>query len=146
MKVTDLRFGNYLMSTLTKEVIIVGWLAMKHVADGNYQSVYDPKTTVYEPIILNEGWLIKLGANKIESFTVVPTYILQLGRFRRLSICVQRCSQMIFIQEYSDKDYKVTTDLICVYNYDYDGELYVHKLQNIFHVFTGQELTIKETE
>lgn len=82
-------------------------------------------------------------AEKIKTFTVVPTWLIELGRNRRLSITVEQGNQYIFIQEYDQKDYRNVLDQVCLFNFDYDGWLHIHQLQNIYSSITGKELQFK---
>jgi hypothetical protein len=116
-------------------------------------SVVDPEGEVYHqfnqfilPIHLSEEWLIKLGAETVGEFKIFESFLIELGRNRRLSISVQPGNQYIWIQEYTKEDRTTVNDLVCLFNGDYDGTLYVHTLQNIFHAIRGTELTLTESE
>jgi len=46
------------------------------------------------------------------------------------------CSKEEFSLKYSD--------LICLHNYDYNKEMYIHQLQNLIHALTGKEMELKK--
>ncbi len=80
-------------------------------------------------------------AKRNEISIITPQYLIELGKNRRLSITAETGNNYIFIQEYNENDYRVIEDLVCIFNGDYDGKLYLHKLQNIYRILTGKELT-----
>lgn len=61
VQANEVRIGNKLKSHLTKEIVNVDWLVMKHLEDGNIQSVYTPDIPVYEPIPISAEILNKCG-------------------------------------------------------------------------------------
>lgn len=93
-----------------------------------------------KPVRLTEDILLKCGFENTPHFTVTDSKTLDIGRRRLLSIgSVEDCNQMMFIQSiHNDK----ITDLVCVHNYDYNGWLHLHQLQNIYFSLTGEELKI----
>ena len=106
----------------------------------NLAVAYYPLLQNIQPIPLTEELLLKCGFENIPHFTVTNSKTLDIGRGRFLSIGdVENCNQMMFIQSiYNNK----ITDLVCVHNYDYDGWLHLHQLQNIYFSLTGEELNI----
>jgi len=73
-----------------------------------------------------------MGFERIPHFTVANALIYQLGRNRRLSIgCIGTPNEMLFICEFDLNDFRKTTDLVCLHNYDYDGYLTKEKLENL---------------
>lgn len=52
--------GNLIRSVLTGEIVVVDWLVIKHIQDGNMQNIYD-NSPIYEPIPLDEDILVKCG-------------------------------------------------------------------------------------
>lgn len=96
------------------------------------------------PIPLTEGWLVMLGFDKLPHLTITNSLIKSIGRNRYISIGdVGTPNLMVYLCEKEKEDSRKITDLICLHNWDYDGELYVHQLQNLYFALTGQELTIK---
>ncbi len=95
-----------------------------------------------KPIPLTEEWLLKFGAEKISHFTVSNSIILKLKRNLQLSFGnVGTPNFMVFIQEV---DGKYISDLMCIHNFDYEKQMYVHQLQNLYFALTGEELTLKQ--
>jgi hypothetical protein len=105
---------------------------------------YDMLFESLRGIPLSEEWLIKLGAETVGEFKIFESFLIELGRNRRLSISVQPGNQYIWIQEYTKEDRTIVNDLVCLFNGDHDGTLYVHTLQNIFHAIRGTELKVTE--
>lgn len=93
---------------------------------------------------LTEEWLERLGFERLPHFTVGNTMLKNIGRNRVISVsCVGTPNLMVTLQEVNGKQ---VTDLVVVHNYDYDGPMHVHQLQNLYHALTGQELTLHEAQ
>ena len=132
MEAKELRIGNYVYDVYDH---------VNRQIDG-----YDFINTKqhFKPIPLTEEWLLKFGFEKIPHFTVHNGMKLSIGRNRYLSVGdVNNPNQMMFLCS-NVKDSNVVEDLVCVHNYDYDGWLNVHQLQNLYFALTGEELTIKQ--
>ena len=86
---------------------------------------------------VSNEWLAKV-ATKVETFTVMPTYNIFLGRDRLLSITPERGNQYISIL--SMKDVSTVEDLVCLFNSDYDGELFCERVSEIYKAITGTTL------
>lgn len=141
MRVNELRIGNLVKSPMGN-VKVGGVIEGKHP----YIIVKDSDSVIVwlrdcEPIRLTEDILLKCGFKNIPHFTVTDSKTLDIGRGRNLSIGdAENCNQMMFIQSiHSGK----ITDLVCVHNYDYNGWLYLHQLQNLYFALTGEELKIE---
>jgi hypothetical protein len=96
------------------------------------------------PIPLTEDWLLRMGCERNKILQLIPTWYLEIGRGRRLSVTIEPGNTYIWLQAYELDNPKVCTDLVCLFNSDYDGQLYVHTFQNITHALTSSGLTIKE--
>lgn len=98
----------------------------------------------YRPIEITEEWLLKLGGEKIPHFTISNSIIFKTKRNQQLSFgCVGTPNFMVFLQEIDPDNENKITDLIPIHNWDYDKDMYVHQLQNLFFTLSGKELTIK---
>lgn len=127
----ELRIGNWvelegLNSSLNRTTLTA-------ILQGRYNEL--------NPIPLTQEILLKCGFEKIPHFTVMNSLIFKLGRNRELSLgCVGTPNEMLFLNEVDDENNpSKVTDCVCLHNFDYDGKLYLHKLQNIIAIF-GQEL------
>ena len=139
MRAEELRVGNLVQNDSGKSRKINGYdLYTYEVNKGNWY-------TQINPIPLTEEWLLKFGFKKQPHYTVMDSIIIDIGRNRYLSIGnVGTPNEMMFILE-KDRNYtQKINDLICIHNYDYDGYLTVHKLQNLYFALTNKELKIKE--
>ncbi len=95
------------------------------------------------PVNLSEKLLQAFGFQPIPHFTIMNSFTLDLGRDRQLSLgCVGTPNEMLYLQEV-DLEAKKVNDLICLWNWDYDGKLYAHQLQNIYHSITKKQLKLK---
>lgn len=135
MEAKQLRLGNLILENgkITE---------VENLSNGkiNHQN-YHRENPIQQPIPLTEEILLKVGFEKMPHFTVMNSLIYKLVRNSQLSIgCVGTPNEMLFITEVDDEDNPTKVDdLICLHNFDYDGKLYLHKLQNIVDIF-GQEL------
>ena len=76
--------------------------------------------------------LLRIGFEPMPHFTVTGSYMYELGRNRYLSVgCVGTPNEMMWIGVTDIEDSKRVTDLICLHNYDYDGELSEEKIEDI---------------
>ncbi|AQX09837.1 hypothetical protein [Elizabethkingia ursingii] len=141
MKAKELRIGNYLHDrngNLCKVIELR--------EDGIYAPVIRGAITGLpnKPIELTEEWLLKLGGEKLPHFTVSNSIIIKTKRNQELSFgCIGTPNLMVFLQEIDPDNGNKITDLIPIHNWDYDKDMYVHQLQNLFFALTGEELTIK---
>lgn len=99
-----------------------------------------------EPIPLTKELVTKCGFQGLPHFTVSDAMKIDIGRRRQLSLaCIGTPNEMLFVLKIDEGNVhpaKKVKDAICIHNFDYDGKLYLHKLQNIFIDFTGRELPI----
>lgn len=97
-----------------------------------------------EPIPITRDVLLKIKEAIENPIAIIaPSFYIELGRQRRLSVAYQRCNQFIFVEEYDRNDYRKILDLVCLFNSDYDGDLYLHRLQSIYFSIMDSQLTIK---
>jgi hypothetical protein len=135
MKANDLRVGNTLKSHLTGEYVKVDWLAIKHIQDGNIQSIYNPEVPVYEPIPLTPEILEKCGfkllsfANGVKYISLPklpkPFVLLFVRDHYILSIKQDSFPELIDMQTRGSK---------------------LHQLQNLYYALTGEEFKINLSE
>lgn len=79
--------------------------------------------------------LIRIGFKPAPHFTVMNSYIYDLGRHRHLSIgAVGTPNEMMYIAETNDQKHTQVSDLICLHNYDYDGYLTEEKVVEMISV------------
>jgi len=81
---------------------------------------------------MNRDDYIKIGFKPIDHFTIMDNLIYDLGRYRQLSAgCVGTPSESIFLCQQNSENPLETTDLICIHNWDYDGEMTEDKIKSI---------------
>jgi hypothetical protein len=98
-------------------------------------------------IPVTEVRLKTLGFKKVPNFTVMNSMYIDIGRSRQLSIGgIGTANLMMFLNEIEMNTNKeiIVKDCVVLHNWDYDGELYVHKLQNLYNALTVEELIEKK--
>jgi hypothetical protein len=107
--------------------------------------IISPDIDLLKPIPLDEEILLKCGFEKVPHFTVMNSMYINLIRDKKLSVgCVGTPNEMLFLHEVNTDDRRKTEDLIGIHNFDYDGKLYLHTLQNYYYFLSGgQELEIE---
>lgn len=79
---------------------------------------------------------IALGFKPLPHFTIMDSLIYDIGRGRQLSLgSVGTPNEMMYLCEIDDEDPRKITDLVCVWNYDYDGYLSEEKLVSLIEFF-----------
>lgn len=87
----------------------------------------------------DKDYLKSLGFKELPHFTVTDSLILDLGRYRHLSIgCLGTPNEMMFICQKESENSKKITDLICLHNWDYDGYLTNSKINLIVSALITQ--------
>lgn len=131
MKAEDVRIGNYVLSTLTQSPVKIDWIGIKHLVDGNKQSVYDERN-VYDPIQLTEQWLINFGFEKTDQGDPDDEDTIWYKNFN-------------LHQSYDGKTFNFATYVRGSGSFKSGyGIHYVHQLQNLYHGITGQQLELIE--
>lgn len=81
---------------------------------------------------------IRLGFEPMEHYTVADALLYQLGRNRHISAgCVGTPNEMLWLCQRDDKDPRITTDLVCLHNWDYDKEMTEEKLMLLIKALSG---------
>jgi hypothetical protein len=133
MKVQDFRVGNYVKSVLDDSIYEIDLWSLRVIQDGNYQNSYHPDVKVFEPIPLTRELLLKVGFDqcgyeflfwehdKIKGFQLAGINWVDED-----------------IPEYQFLNYEVGTKIFSIH--------YLHQLQNLYFVLTGEELTFEHKE
>lgn len=141
IKAHELRIGNLVFDHLGRVQTVAETRADAYICYLSNGAKLKYKLNTTNPIPLTEEWLLKFGGEKLPHFTVSNSIIIKTKRNQQLSFgCVGNPNFMVFIQEINDDD-KIT-DLIAIHNWDYDGEMYVHQLQNLYFALVGEELKV----
>ena len=142
MNKTELRIGNYVLygDKVHKITIITEYQVE---LDGfKYVRLSD---TFLKPIILTEELLLSWGGHKLGHFTILDHTIFPLYWDRQLSICLQSGNKHIYIQEVDNAENPTKVeDLVCLYNADLHGDLYVHYFQNLYDMLMFKPLDINK--
>lgn len=93
-----------------------------------------------EPITLTPEILEKAGFEKLPNYTFQPSMNIRIGRMRAISIVgAGTPDEMVFLTY--EIDHK-TKSVIVLSSFAYDGNIYLHQLQNLYFAVTGEELEI----
>lgn len=130
----DLVFGNFVDYESTTHRI-TGILDEVCTSEWDKAEEEDPYTHPYtelKPIAITKEWALRLGFKEIPHYTVGGNLNRKLNRRRELSIsCIGTPNEMMVLKEKDYNNPKEISDCIVLHNYDFDGYLSVHKLQNI---------------
>lgn len=133
MEAKELRIGNWLYNEYTKQYFQVYPMFIHQLSKSNDKN--------FISVPLTEEILLKCPQFKHNPIVKVATvFNMDLGRGRELTVsCVGTPNLAIFI---TNKENGKTTDIVTIWNYDYDKELYLHTFQNLIHSLTNEELTV----
>lgn len=82
--------------------------------------------------------LIEIGFKPIPHFTIANSVVYDLGRNRQLSAgCVGTPNETLWVCGLGGSDGIQITDLICLHNWDYDGELTIEKVKILIKTICG---------
>jgi hypothetical protein len=87
------------------------------------------------PVVVDEDLLVSFFVSNKKALT----YNIFLERNRHLAITPSKVSSFVYLCETHRDDPLTITDLICLHNYDYDGLLYAHKIQNLIQDISGRK-------
>lgn len=119
IQANELRIGNLILITFKKEVEVVNARMIGFINQANIKGHQHP----FEPILLTEEWLLKLGAQEVG----ISTNLFEFNRF--------------FLRWFPNYKYWYITDK---YTNGYITKVeFVHEWQNIVFALNGQELEVK---
>ncbi len=131
MKATELRIGNWVrLNVRPIENYQVTQILEKGVNCGDVGFLYD----MAEPILLTEEWLERFKFNQFDD----SDFFIPLDSDKSLILMNVRGYWYPRIQQEAEMSHQYIQEV----NLNYIK--HVHKLQNLYHALTGQELTIKE--
>ena len=86
--------------------------------------------------MLNKEQVLELGFKELPHLNILNSLVLDIGRKRQLSIgCLGTPNEVMYIYEISHTNPQEIDDLVCLWNYDYDGYLTLEKLYVILSFF-----------
>lgn len=137
-----LMIGNYVNHSEFGVVDVWG-VNLECVQVVHKDTIYFTELFECESITLTEQWLLDFNFTKPPHFTVDNSYSITISRNRKLIVSsVGTPNLMVALCTVDDAG--IGTDIIVLHNWDYDKEIYVHNLQNIYHVVSKQQLTLKK--
>ncbi|WP_448607605.1 hypothetical protein [Paenimyroides ceti] len=143
MKAEELRIGNYVY--YNGKIIAVTPYAIKelyYIGDSHANSSVDKRC--YKPIPLSEEILLKCRAIKFPNKIFTNTFELRLKRNKNIIISdLETPNFMVFLAEYDFENRKIE-ETVNVHNWDFEKNMYLHQLQNLYYALTGKELEIKQ--
>lgn len=149
IQANELRIGNILKSVHTGEYIKADWLVIKHVMDGNKQSPPYDMSSVYEPIPLTPEILEKCGFEWVKPL-IAYTHDdmdceLSLNSEGTENYALHDLNTKGFggtiPATYYDRKFYLTSN--GEYLVSTNPIQFLHQLQNIFYMLTGEELEVK---
>ena len=128
MKAQELRVGNYVYDTIANAVVEVVLIRSIHRDDRiiTLPSRWNCRIEEFNPISLTEEWLLKLGFNFDDDCGWITDFITGFYMFE--------------LAELSENGYELRV------NDEYNTGCkikFVHQLQNLYFVLTGEELKTK---
>lgn len=144
MKAEELRIGNYIIYEATTHIVsaigrsgIYSWwvkdgepvieYCLKYAGGVQVEDPYFDQINNYEPMLITEEWLLKLG---FEKSTLDEDNTWLNLRYRYLNFSSDESVEFKKVYLTVNK-----MDIICEH---------VHELQNLYFALTGEELTLKE--
>jgi len=84
-------------------------------------------------------------AEFIKTSIILPAWDIHIEREKRLSVSCEPGNTYIYITEHNQEDRRKIEDLICIFNSDYDGPLYLDYLKELYYILTKgkKHLTFK---
>lgn len=146
MNSKELRIGNYIKTPSGKILpvrdISIDLITLKgDMVNGNLQKFIPEDIS---PVSLTEELLLRLGCRKNKINKITSTYNIDIGRGRFLSISDIGTPNAFIHLCYKDQDSLKIEDIITLYNWDYDKEIYLHQFQNLIFSLTGEELILAD--
>lgn len=147
MKANDFRLGNIINHQEYKSIFqgVITSISPYRVGIDNHTSIKLNSENLI-PIPLTEEWLFKFGFMEVASSILLPSFMANISwsnaDFKVISVCPEKGNQYIYLRHGEKNAPRENDDIICVFNGDVNGTLYVHTLQNLYFALTGQELTL----
>lgn len=136
IKISDLKIGNlFLLKDKEQIVLSISWEREgRHLVNGRLHE------EDLEPMPLTEEWLERMGFEK-DGFNTMSKDISSFpAAFKRLVVA----GDYLYLREGVINGRPHEDDLNVLWNRDLRKQFYVHELQNLFHILTGEELTINK--
>ena len=97
-----------------------------------------------KPIPLTYDLLQEIGGTILPHKTIHSPVSFDIGRSRVISVSsIGDPNEMCHLYEIDDKDPKNITDVKTLWNYDYDGYMYLHHLQQFLRLLGKKDITWK---
>lgn len=143
----ELRIGNLFYYQSTNGLRIGSITSINRTGRINIMCVpYKVRSDNYWPIPLTEEILLKCEGVCHTIGPLIETFSFNLSKnilmHKELSVMVQPGNVYIYLRSGDIEAERHKDDVICIFNGDIDGKLYLHKLQNIIHSLSGDELKI----
>jgi len=148
MEANELRMGNYFLETGSKIIYkldcFYGFGTVKPYQEYDDDMCFDIDDI--SPIPLTEEILLKCGFS-VKKSPILDFYDISISwneTFKEISLSIEQGNQYVYLREQNDElpNDRMADNLICIFNGDIHGKLYLHRLQNIIHALTNTELEI----
>ena len=99
-----------------------------------------------DPLPLTEEILLRCGFS-VKKSPILDFYHISIswnGDYKEISLSIELGNQYVYLREQNDElpNDRLADNVVCIFNGDIHGKLYLHKLQNIIHALTSTELEI----
>lgn len=144
----DLRMGNYFLETESKIIYkldcFYGFESVKPYDPYDDDMYFDIDDI--SPIPLTEEILLRCGFS-VKKSPILDFYHISIswnGDYKEISLSIELGNQYVYLREQNDElpNDRMADNIICIFNGDIHGKLYLNQLQNIFHALTNTELEI----
>lgn len=86
--------------------------------------------------MLNREQVLELGFKELPHLNILKSLIFDIGRRRQISIgCLGTPNEVMYIYEINFSNPQEIDDLVCLWNYDFDGYLTLEKLTVLLSFF-----------
>ncbi len=102
------------------------------------------------PIGLTEKLMLDFGFEKHKSL-IMDSYTIDISsyesEYKVLSVNIEKHNQFVYVRQ-GDKDKcRSEDDLVSIFNSDFNGELFIHDIQNFYYYLSGKkELVLKKVD
>ena len=153
MKANELRIGNWVMDRGGKQWQIYEWeyhdkvaaeppiFGVDEVFGKMIAHPFTEDIDYLQPIPLTEEWLVMFGFEKKPISYSISITCFQKLELKELGIDL---NQGLFIRQGDLKQKRADDDLVSIWNFDKQGAIHVHQLQNLYFALCGEELKLND--
>lgn len=151
LKNQNIRVGNIIASGINfSDISTIGRILSIGNSEQDFEQIYCECEESFEwffkdnycGVPVSDEWMIKLGFKKHDSL-ILPSYYVDIsyleGDFKIISATIEAGNQYVYIRHGEMDKPREEDDLVCIFNSDINGKIYVHYLQNLYFILTGKD-------